>query len=127
MGMSGKFEVYKDNVGEFRFRLLSASGNNIMVSESYKEKRSAYNGIASIKKNCQLPERFFRHQTKDAKLYFVLKAGNHEIIGKSQNFHTDDACEAGIVEFRNIAVAAEIDDLTKRRKNPITTGRRQLA
>jgi len=124
--MSGKFEVYKDNVGEFRFRLVSAAGNNIMASESYKEKRSAFNGIASIKKNCQLSERFVRRQTKDGKLYFVLKAGNHEIIGKSGNFQTDDACEAGIVEFRNVALAAEIDDLTKKRKSPPGAGQ-QLA
>ena len=50
--MAGKFELYKDKSGEFRFRLKAGNGEIIATSsESYKTKAAALNGIESIKKN----------------------------------------------------------------------------
>ena len=49
--MAGKFEVYKDKAGEFRFRLVATNGQTIAVSEGYKIKASAMNGIESVKEN----------------------------------------------------------------------------
>ena len=52
--MPGKFEVYKDKKGGFRFRLKAANGQNILASESYKTKRSCLNGIESVRRNSQM-------------------------------------------------------------------------
>jgi len=49
--MSGKFEVYKDAKGEYRFRLKASNGQVIATGEGYKTKASCMNGIESIKKN----------------------------------------------------------------------------
>lgn len=49
--MSGKFEVYKDKKGDFRFRLKASNGQIIATGQSYKTKNSCLNGIESIKKN----------------------------------------------------------------------------
>lgn len=50
--MAGKFELYKDKSGEFRFRLKAGNGEVIATSsESYQTKASALNGIDSIKRN----------------------------------------------------------------------------
>ncbi|MFI5692156.1 YegP family protein [Kribbella sp. NPDC051586] len=50
--MAGKFELYKDKSGEFRFRLKAGNGEVIATSsESYTTKASALNGIDSIKRN----------------------------------------------------------------------------
>ncbi|WP_431240434.1 YegP family protein [Mycolicibacterium aichiense] len=49
--MAGKFELYKDKAGEFRFRLKAGNGEVIATGEGYKTKASALNGIESIKKN----------------------------------------------------------------------------
>ncbi len=46
-----KYELYKDKAGEFRFRLKASNGEIIAVSEGYKAKTSAKNGIASIGRN----------------------------------------------------------------------------
>ena len=51
-----KFEVYKDKKGEIRFRLKATNGQIIATSEGYKEKKSALNGLESIKKNCGAAE-----------------------------------------------------------------------
>ena len=49
--MAGKFELYKDKAGKFRFRLKAANGENILASEAYESKSSCQNGIESVKKN----------------------------------------------------------------------------
>jgi uncharacterized protein YegP (UPF0339 family) len=49
--MAGKFEVYQDKKGEYRFRLKAANGQVIATGQGYKSKASCLNGIDSIKKN----------------------------------------------------------------------------
>ncbi len=46
-----KYEVYTDKAGETRFRLNAGNGQIIAVSEGYKAKKSALNGIDSIQRN----------------------------------------------------------------------------
>lgn len=50
--MAGKFEIYKDKAGEYRFRLKAGNGEKLLASEGYKSKKGAKNGIASVQKNC---------------------------------------------------------------------------
>ena len=47
----GKFEVYTDKAGEYRFKLKAPNGEVIAVSEGYSSKKSCMNGIESVKKN----------------------------------------------------------------------------
>jgi uncharacterized protein YegP (UPF0339 family) len=49
--MAGKFEVYEDAAGKYRFRLKAGNGEIIAVGEAYESKAGALNGIESIKKN----------------------------------------------------------------------------
>ncbi|MEM8905692.1 MAG: YegP family protein [Actinomycetota bacterium] len=49
--MAGKFELYQDKAGKFRFRLKASNGQIIAVGEAYNTKKSALNGIASVQKN----------------------------------------------------------------------------
>jgi uncharacterized protein YegP (UPF0339 family) len=51
MAMAGKFELYKDSSGRFRFRLKAGNGQIIAVGEAYESKASALNGIESVRKN----------------------------------------------------------------------------
>ena len=49
--MAGKFELYKDTAGAYRFRLKAGNGEVIAISEAYSSKASAQNGIESVRKN----------------------------------------------------------------------------
>lgn len=49
--MAGKFELYKDASGNYRFRLKASNGQVIAVGEAYESKASALNGIESVRKN----------------------------------------------------------------------------
>jgi len=49
--MAGKFEVYQDQQGQFRFRLKAGNGQVIASGQGYSTKKACMNGIASIRKN----------------------------------------------------------------------------
>ena len=109
--MAGKFEIYKDKKGEFRFRLKASNGENILASEGYKSKSSCKNGIDCVKKNAKVNKLFERKTTKNGKTYFVLKARNHQIVGVSERYNTEKSMENGIASVGKHASSAKIDDL----------------
>ena len=45
--MAGKFEIYQDKGGKFRFRLKAGNGEIVAVGEAYESKASAKNGVES--------------------------------------------------------------------------------
>lgn len=48
--MAGKFELYTDSTGKYRFRLKAGNGEIIAVGEAYGSKTAAMSGIESIKR-----------------------------------------------------------------------------
>jgi uncharacterized protein YegP (UPF0339 family) len=42
--MAGKFELYKDAAGKFRFRLKASNGAIMATGEAYESKSAALNG-----------------------------------------------------------------------------------
>ncbi len=48
---TGKFELYKDKAGEYRFRLKASNGAVIATSEGYRTKKACMNGIESVIRN----------------------------------------------------------------------------
>jgi uncharacterized protein len=53
--MAGKFELYLDVRGEYRFRLKAANGQIVAVGESYTTKAAALDGIESVRHNADAP------------------------------------------------------------------------
>lgn len=49
--MAGKFELYQDKGGDYRFRLKAANGEVIASGQGYSSKSSALNGIDSVRRN----------------------------------------------------------------------------
>ena len=110
--MAGKFQVYKDKAGEFRFRLIASNGQTILSSEGYKSKSSCMNGIESVKSNCADMASFDRTKTSTGKFRFALKAKNKQIIGTSQNYTTASARNNGVASIGRAAPGAKVDDQT---------------
>lgn len=110
--MPGKFEIYQDKAGEYRFRLKAGNGEVILVGEGYKAKSSCKNGIESVRKNAANEARFEMKKQTNGKPYFILKAGNGEPIGKSEAYESDSACKNGVSSVMKNAPEAAIDDKT---------------
>lgn len=109
--MAGKFEIYKDKKGEFRFRLKASNGETILASEGYKVKRSCKNGIACVKKNGKISKQFERKTARNGKSFFVLKAKNYQVVGKSEMYNSEKSMENGISSVGKHAGSAKIADI----------------
>lgn len=110
--MAGKFELYKDKAGEFRFRLKAGNGETILASEGYKARASAENGIASVQRNAGTDARYERKETKSGGHMFNLKATNGQVIGTSESYTTAAARDNGIASVAKNAPDAKTVDLT---------------
>jgi uncharacterized protein YegP (UPF0339 family) len=51
MPVAGKFELYTDKSGDWRFRLKASNGETIATGQGYSSKASALNGIDSVRRN----------------------------------------------------------------------------
>ena len=109
--MAGKFELYKDKRGEFRFRLKASNGQTILASEGYKQRASAINGIESVKKNAPEDKRYERKTAKNGQFMFNLKANNGLVIGTSEMYKAESSCENGIESVKKNAPDAALVDL----------------
>ena len=49
--MAGKFELWTDKGGDWRFNLKASNGQVIATSQGYASKASAMNGIDSVRSN----------------------------------------------------------------------------
>jgi uncharacterized protein YegP (UPF0339 family) len=108
-----KFELKKTADDQFMFNLVAVPpGEIILTSERYTQKASAQNGIESVKENALLDERYERKESKSGEPYFVLKAANHEVIGRSEMYSSQAAMENGIASVKKNVQVANIVDLT---------------
>ena len=110
--MAGKFIISAANNGKFVFNLKASNGEVILTaSETYTSQSACENGINSVKKNAGAP---IEDQTRDEKqghpkyeLYkdkggefrFRLKAGNGQIIGKSEGYKAKASAKKGIASI----------------------------
>jgi uncharacterized protein YegP (UPF0339 family) len=108
--MAGKFEIYKDKRGEFRFRLKASNGQIILASEGYKAKSGCQNGIESVRKNAADSSRFESKETKSGKYMFNLRAGNNQVIGTSESYNSAASRDNGIASVQKNAPDAKVVD-----------------
>ena len=110
--MAGKFELKKSKNDKYFFSLLAGNGQIILTSEMYESKASAVNGIESVKKNSPDDARYDRLTGKNDAPYFVLKAGNHQVIGNSQMYANQASRDNGIASCKTNGPTAAVDDQT---------------
>ncbi len=111
--MAGKFELKRSNSGQFMFNLKAGNNQIILTSELYREKASAQNGIESVKKNAGDDANYERKTSIKGDPYFVLKATNGQIIGKSEMYSSASAMEKGIASVKANADGATVVNLTE--------------
>ncbi|MGQ1888891.1 YegP family protein [Thermophagus sp. OGC60D27] len=92
----GKYAMKTAKNGQFMFNLKADNGEIILTSETYTSKAGCENGINSVKENSSVDTRYERKVTNQQKPYFVLKASNGQIIGKSEYYSSNSAMENGI-------------------------------
>ena len=109
--MAGKFELYSDKAGEFRFRLKAGNGEIILSSEGYKKRASAMNGIESVKKNAANEARYEKKEGSSGKFSFNLKAANGQVIGTSQSYKSESGRDNGVESVKKNAPGAPVAEV----------------
>ena len=104
----GKFEIKQAKDGQYYFNLKAGNGQVILSSEMYTTLKACENGIASVKKNAGEESRYELSQSESGKYHFNLKAANHQVIGTSQMYASEDSAKAGIESVKSNAPEAEV-------------------
>ncbi len=107
-----KFKMFRGRDEQFYFSLRLENGEPILAGEGYVAKRGCENGIAAVKVNAPLDERYERKTSTDGQSYFVLKAANGEPIGRSETYTAESSRENGIRAVKRVAPGAPIEDTT---------------
>ena len=106
--MAGKFVIKTAKDGSPFFVLKAGNGEPILKSEMYSSMDACENGIESVKKNSQDEGKFDVLEAKDGSPYFVLKAGNGQVIGNSEMYSSSSACKNGIESVMKNAAEADV-------------------
>ena len=108
------FEIFKsDKSGKFYFRLKAGNGEIILQSEAYEQKAGVQNGVESVINHAQADSNYERKTAKDGQDYFVLKASNGQVIGKSEMYKSKAGMENGIASVKkNASTGSVVKDLT---------------
>lgn len=91
-----RFETFKGLDGKYYFHLKAKNGEIVLQSQGYTTKTSATNGIASVKTNGAVVARYEVRAAADGNSYFVLKATNGAVIGRSEMYVSKSGAESGI-------------------------------
>lgn len=106
--MKGHYEIKKGDGGNFHFTLHASNHEVILASQVYSSKAATRSGIESARENGPNSHRYERKLSSVGEPYFVLKAGNGEIIGSSEMYGSeasrDDGVQAVIANSGSILV-----------------------
>ena len=91
------------------FSFVFKDGDKVIIkSENYKAKKSALNGIESVKKNSQIDSRYELKTAKNGKFFFNIKASNGQIVGTSTFFDTEEERDKAIEKLKKEAPSAPV-------------------
>lgn len=103
-----QFSIQRATDGRYYFTLLAANSEVILTSQLYAARASAQNGIASVRDNAPLDERYERLRSKSEEFYFVLRGANGAVIGRSELYSTRAARESGVDAVKRVAADASV-------------------
>lgn len=110
--MAANFEIKNAANGRFIFNLKAANGEIILTSGVFATKEAASTAVGEVKANAPNVAQFERKTASNKQPYFVLKAANGEILGRSETYSSTSAMEHGIKSVMRNAVEAAVKDLT---------------
>ena len=104
------FEIYRDNAGEWRFRLLHRNGNALAAaSEGYSRRRDAKRAVESFRDDVS-EDRFEVYEDNRGEFRWRWRAANGEIVATSGEGYTSKSDANEAVE-RITRVAPDADAL----------------
>jgi uncharacterized protein YegP (UPF0339 family) len=82
----GRFETFVGQDGRYYFHLLAGNGEKVLASQGYDSASGAQAGIGSVNVNGTEASAYEMRLASDGANYFVLKAGNGQVVGVSEMY-----------------------------------------
>ena len=101
-----RFETFKGLDGKYYFHLKANNGQIVLQSQGYTTKASATNGVSSVKTNGSTLAHFEVRAAADGQSYFVLKAANGAVVGRSEMYVSASNAQAGITAVYSLVATA---------------------
>jgi len=105
------YEIKKTADEKFMFNLKAANNEVILTSEVYEQKESALAGIESVRANGSQDANYEMKKSSANQPYFVLKAANQQVIGKSEMYSTEAAAKNGIKSVKKNCGSTKVTDV----------------
>jgi uncharacterized protein YegP (UPF0339 family) len=95
---TARFQVFRGLDGQYYFHLRAENGQIVLQSEGYTRRGSAIDGTTSVRTNGPLAQRYQVKDAANGQAYFVLVAGNGQVIGVSETYASRSNAERGAAE-----------------------------
>lgn len=99
---SSHFETFTGKDGKFYFHLLAGNGQKVLASQGYASLSGAKGGIETVKTNGVNANRYLQREAVDGSNYFVLVAGNGQIVGVSEMYSSAANAAKGAATVQTI-------------------------
>lgn len=99
---NARFETFVGKDGQYYFHLIAGNGEKVLNSEGYTTASGAKSGITTVRNNGVIDSRYLLREAADGASYFVLVAGNGQIVAVSQMYSTKSSAERAIATVKNI-------------------------
>ena len=106
--MATHYVVTKSRDGQLMFSLKAPDGHILLTSGWYGTPSALEGGMEAVRTNSPLDERYGRLADDDGKPYFVLKAVNGMVVGRSEAYPSPSAMEEDIARVGGYAASASI-------------------
>ncbi len=103
--------ILRKKEGDSPFSFVFKDGDKVLLkSENYKAKKSALNGIESVRKNSQIDSRYELKTAKNGKFFFNIKASNGQIVATSAFFNSEEDRKEAIEKIKKEAPNASLKE-----------------
>jgi uncharacterized protein YegP (UPF0339 family) len=106
--MHGYYELRTTTAHKPMFNLKAGNHEVILTSESYESRQAALAGIASVRKHGRDAAAFEKKMSTAGQPFFVLKATNGQVIGKSEMYSSEHARDQGIASVMRNCVSEKV-------------------
>ena len=111
--MAASYEIKRARNKQYYFDLKAANGEVVLTSEMYKTRAGVNKGIESVTKNGPDCLMYDMKMDNRRQYYFLLKAANNRVIGKSESYTTAAKMEKGIQSVMKSARSDVVRDLSR--------------
>jgi uncharacterized protein YegP (UPF0339 family) len=106
-----KFVVKKSTM-RFFFHLTGQNGDVILNSEIHSRQVVAEEGVAAVRVNASIDDRYDRRKSPQGQHYFVLRDASGAVLGTSEMYASEAAMEKAVAAVKNHASVASVEVLS---------------